>query len=83
MTAEEIANVIRDFSIDIENWASGEQAMDERMEMVSDLRKFADRVEEEGRGEPFDSAPVTGSPGCPAPLPPLGTYHLHRHGEER
>lgn len=71
MTKLEIANVIRDFSLDVENMAVPD--CEERSSIVRELRKFADRVEED------DAVP----PAAPAVEPPLGTYHLHKHGEER
>lgn len=68
MTKAEIANVIRDFSLDVEAAMN-----DAENPIVKELRMFADRVEaEEGPDAPIE--PVK-------PLP-LGTYD-YLHGEER
>lgn len=60
MTMLEIANVIRDFSLDAEN-------MFGEIDLVKELRKFADRIEDE----------------IEPPAPAKADLHLHKHGEER
>lgn len=70
MTKQEIANVIRDFSLDVQT-ALNDEFGDNKIS--TELRAFAERIEAD---EP--EAPVV-----PVVEPkPLGTYDYH-HGEER
>ena len=68
MNKAEIANVIRDMSIDLE----GIVEEDQKQRLVQEMRAFADRIENEKEGvPPWEQPKLTPEPG---------TYI---HGEER
>jgi len=76
MTKQEIANVIRDFVIDV-----GTRLGSYDDPIVEELRKFADRVE----GEEEDEEPITPAttPSAIALVNAITEPNDYLHGEER
>jgi len=99
MTKEEIANVIRDYTIEIEELTKladcrcGNTEPAGLIKIVEAMRQYADRVEEEGPEiEDWGSGPATELTPNQADLidkitavdpTDFGKYHAHKEGEER